>query len=121
MEIRRGVTRTVFLTRRYAIKVPALRRWLIGGALAGFCRGVLSNLSELEWHDADDFRGRVAPVLHSWLSGMIQVYPRCAPVPADWNGPYPETSPRIGDEKPANVGILDGRIVWVDYPVGGIG
>lgn len=110
----------MFLTRRYAIKVPSWRGQAPHGAtfrgrLASFARGVLANQSEQVWHDFGPWSGQVAPVLRSWLGGIVQVYPRCAPLPAGYRGQLPQLQPCPGDLKAANCGVLDGRIVLVDY------
>lgn len=118
--IRTGISRTVILTRRYAIKVPSLRGGCGSGPrgrLWSFAHGILANLSEREWSDTPD----VCPVL--WcLLGLVNIYPRCEPLPEpcgeiDYDaigivGP-------AGDKKPDNLGLLDGRIVWIDYDMSG--
>jgi hypothetical protein len=123
--LRTGITRTVLLTRRYAIKVPSLRGGSSGGTrgrLQSFCWGVLANVSERQWHGFAGWNGAVAPVLHSWLAGIVQIYPRCAPLPVDehgvFDGDLPELDPNPGDPKPDNFGILAGRIVRIDYDMG---
>lgn len=114
--------------RRYAIKVPSLRRY--GNGLAGLLwsvsRGILANQSEVEWwrNSPADQKTHMCPVLRSWFGGVVQVYPRCAPfkVPRarelamfhrDW---FPVAmDPQPGDNKPDNYGWLDGRVVVLDY------
>ncbi len=120
--IRTGVTRTVILIGAYAVKVPSLRGVHPGGPrgrLAGVARGLLANISEHIWHDYEPWRGHVAPVLHSWLFGLVQVYPRCQPLDLDdddaGRAQLPELDPDPGDLKVANFGLLDGRIVRLDY------
>lgn len=129
--IRHGITRTVFLVGSWAIKVPSGRRMSthgpVRGRLAGFAEGYLANLSELTWGRYEDWQGKVAPILHSWLFGVIQVYRRCEPMPeADWrwtDGDWsyhgdlalPYLFPELGDVKPDNFGILNGRVVRLDY------
>lgn len=117
---RRGITRTVILTRRWAIKIPTIRGLghLDGGArIASFCRGVLANRSEHEWSGV----GGLNPVVWS-LRGLVNVYRRADPVTED---EYPNDSPLfeliaedfvpIGDRKAENLGRVDGQVVWVDY------
>lgn len=111
--IRRGATRTVILTRRYAIKVPALRgsgrSWL--WALTA---GMQANMSEREWSDLDS----VCPVTWSF-AGIVNVYPRARTVAHVDPDAYPPLTiagaPLRVDPKPQNVGVLDGRLVWLDY------
>lgn len=114
IQVRRGITRTVFLVGRYAIKVPSLRSHERGfsGVLWSFVRGASANLSEREWSGSTG----TCPVLWS-LGGLINVYPRCEPVTWD---PTEEEYNAIGlsnptDKKPHNVGLLNGRMVWIDY------
>lgn len=127
MIVRRGITRTVILTRRHAIKVPSFRGHCTGklrGRLHGFAAGILANQSEADWHAFEAWGGGVAPVLKSWLGGLINVYPRCEPLPVDVLGEYfgdeplPVLDPDPGDDKPDNYGLLGGRIVRIDYDMG---
>jgi hypothetical protein len=124
--VRSGVTRTVLLTRRYAVKVPSLRGVYPGGArgrLAGAARGLLANQSEATWSGYPTLAGRVAPVLWSGLLGLVQVYPRCAPLDAEVEAAFqagfdalkPRLDPDPGDDKPDNYGLLNGRVVRLDY------
>lgn len=125
--IRRGITRTVILTKRYAVKVPSLRGGSIGGTrgrLQGFAWGVLANHAEFQWHSYEPWSGKVAPVLRSWLGGLVQVYPRCEPfvaTPEQEMAMFERTwlpmtlDPDPGDHKADNYGWLDGRIVRIDY------
>lgn len=127
--IRSGITRTVILTRHYAIKIPSLRRYGDGfaGLLWSFSRGVLANQSEAEWWRSSppDNKHSLCPVLRSWLGGMINVYPRCMPYVAtpeqaeamfrrEWR-PILAEFPAPGDNKPDNFGVLDGRVVRIDF------
>lgn len=110
--VRTGITRTVVLIGRYAVKVPSLRGGSTGARMASFCQGVLANQSERQWYDYEGWSGCVAPVLHSWLGGVVQVYPRCG----SSGGRYaPDLDPSPGDRKADNCGVLNGRLVWVDY------
>ncbi|QKW15395.1 hypothetical protein [Verrucosispora sp. NA02020] len=122
--VHRGITRTVVLTRRYAVKVPSLRGHAEGGLrgrLAGLAHGLLANQSERQWSGYEPWVGLVAPVLWSWLGGVVQVYPRCEPLPVTCRHEYvgdeslPVLDPDPGDHKADNYGLLDGRIVRIDY------
>jgi hypothetical protein len=126
MVIRRGITRTVIVTRRRAYKLPSLRRY--GDGLAGLlwsvCRGILANQSEATWW-RNSCDGSLCPVLHSWLGGVVNVYPRCEPwVPTAAQDrlmrdrlwvPVVSRWPAPGDDKADNFGVLGGRVVRVDY------
>lgn len=115
-EIRRGICRTVLLTKRYAIKFPSTRRYNPGwlkGLMWSISRGIQANLSEHAWSSVDG----VCPVLWSF-GGIINVYPRAELLP-DY-GPeidYASIAPSFvpTDKKRDNVGMLDGRLVWIDY------
>lgn len=127
--IRHGVTRTVLLTRRYAIKLPSLRPYGDGvaGLLWSICRGILANQSEAVWWNMAEpkMRAYLCPVLRSWLGGIINVYPRCEPYEVDGAtaekmftrefSPVELLYPHPGDNKPDNYGWLDGRVVCLDY------
>jgi hypothetical protein len=109
----RGLTRVVLLTRRWAIKVPRL--YLNEHFMWGLTRGIQANLSERDQTQLGQ-RG-VCPVRWSF-AGLVNVYPRCAPVTVM---PCAEDLDAMGyvgavDPKPQNLGrMLDGTIVWVDY------
>ncbi len=81
--------------------------------------GIVSNTSEREWQSFEDWKGKVAPVLRSWLGGLVQIYPRCEPFDPQ-RMDYPEfASFAPGDKKPDNYGVLDGTVVCIDYAVPG--
>lgn len=111
MRIAHGVTRSVLITRRWAIKIPRIGR-SGRGALWAIANGVLANLSEREWSHIDG----VCPVVWS-LFGLVNIYPRCVPVQPlpgfDYRAVAPDL-PRI-DARAHNLGRLNGRVVWVDY------
>lgn len=56
----------------------------------------------------------MCPVRLSLLGGVVNVYPRCAPVPAAREHEAPML-PYGGDRKLDNLGLLAGRVVWLDY------
>jgi hypothetical protein len=114
--IRSGISRTVILVGRYAVKVPSFRGHMPGGIrgrMAGFAHGLLHNQSEAIWSGFEAWHGMVAPVLHSWLGGLVNVYPRCDPAPD--GAELFEMDPDPGDVKRDNYGLLAGRLVRVDY------
>jgi hypothetical protein len=114
---RSGLTRTVILVGPLAIKVPTIRY-----GLPMWCRGLLANESEREWSSVDG----VNPVLWS-LRNLLNVYRRAEPVGPECVGRkhdrydperYDALTPGFmpaGDRKPDNLGIVRGRVVWVDY------
>lgn len=114
--IRTGITRTVVLVGRWAVKVPSARTYGKGltGLLWSLSRGVQANQSEAGLSKWEDTRPDLCPVRWSLAGGLVNVYPRCAPVPA---GRLAEARPLpfSGDRKPENLGLLRGRVVWLDY------
>lgn len=114
LTVRRGITRTVLLAGQWAIKLPSLRAHGEGlaGVLWSISRGILANQSEC------DFSGQpgLCPVLWSF-AGVVNVYPRCEPVEHELTDDEYAAIGFAGpvDKKPPNVGLLDGRMVWLDY------
>lgn len=120
MQVRRGITRTVLLVGRWAAKFPSLRTHDAGlrGLLWSLARGVLANQSEAEWSGYEAWRhSGYAPVRWSLFGGVINVYPRCVPVVGELTEEDYASTGIIGpmDSKPDNVGLLNGRLVWLDY------
>lgn len=122
MKITRGVTRTVILTKKYAIKVPKLhdskghRAWT-------WARGLLANISEYDctmYANTAYKTPQVCPVVKSYLGGIVNVYPRAEPL-----GTYDQQSldelydtlefKTPSDVKPDNLGWWNGHFVWLDY------
>jgi hypothetical protein len=118
----RGLTREVILTRRYAIKLPKLSRgWQL------FRHGIRSNAQERE------FAGRgwaeLCPVVFALPGGWLVVMRRARPLThAEWEafdaaafcGGSSEHALDRGRRIPVELkkhsfGVLDGRIVAVDY------
>lgn len=114
IEIRRGITRTVLLTRSWAIKIPSLRSHDNGlrGLLWSITRGISANLSELDWSGSPG----TCPVRWT-LAGLINVYPRCRPVEHDLTDEDYSSTGFLGptDRKPTNLGRLGDKLVWIDY------
>jgi hypothetical protein len=74
---------------------------------------VAANHQELDWRDMPGF----CPVKASWL-GLVQVYPRCEPI--DYEPTRKQYRSITGLDFPSdyqreNVGLLNGRLVWIDY------
>lgn len=69
-KIKGGCTRTVFLTRRYAIKIPRLNYgWRL------FLQGLLCNMQEVHFNTMKD--NRMAPILYYVWGGWMLIMPRC--------------------------------------------
>jgi len=136
--LRHGATRRVLLCGRRAYKVP---RCLCG--LTPFLRGWLANRDEAQtWRAVSKFyvckpgeappAERLAPVLGTWLGGIVLVMARCeeltqadakayifaeqdliardSPAAFDWER-------YCTDLHPGNLGRYEGRIVCLDYSV----
>lgn len=119
-----GSNRLVFLTPRLAIKIPNVRSWWTT------CWGLIDNMQERRacgygrWGQRQD---GVAPIVFSLPGGLMNVARRARPLTdTEWSAFDPEahcarrradgTPYRISAEpKPDSFGVLDGRIVAVDY------
>lgn len=122
--IRRGISRTVILIGKYAIKVPSLRTHGDGirGSIWSFARGVVANHSEITWYQYDV--KNLCPILWHGLFGLVIVMPRCEQYIVDdkteekmYTGDFcpVDFDILITDNKPENYGILNGNVVMVDY------
>lgn len=106
--IQTGITRVVFLTKNYAIKVP---RWHYGWA--NFIAGIYSNLSETQCWKATKSE-HLCPILFSF-GGFIVIMPRikiCKTESEITSIPNEEGI----DRKPDNYGYYFNKVVCVDYP-----
>lgn len=122
MKLHRGICRVVLLIGPWAIKMPTSRPYGRRSApterLWAIARGVIANNSEKQWSG----QAGVCPVVFSLL-GIVQVYPRCEPVSEeevpDWHDKpwWDSIAPSLpfADRKAANLGRLNGQLVWVDY------
>jgi len=109
-----GISRTVFLVGRYAIKVPCGRygwnKWL---------RGLLANLQEREMSKMRD--PRLCPVLLSDPLGLVVVMPRVAVCQQELTGDEFFWFTHRGEyvlpveNKADSFGYLNGALVAVDY------
>lgn len=115
--VRTGITRDVLLIGRWAIKFPNTRySW------RHFTEGLLANMTEAStWHgysgsidpEARAESQKLCPVLWSSWGGWIVVMPRVLPMVgtlSTFHVPW-----FVTDVKEDNFGILDGRVVCVDY------
>lgn len=109
-----GISRTVFLVGRYAIKVPCGRygwsKWL---------RGLLANLQERQFGRAG-YAG-LCPVLFADPIGLVVVMPRAEILTgALFDAEYERFINRDDyvlpvENKPDSFGFLNGELVAVDY------
>lgn len=129
--VRIGITRIVFLTNNYAIKIPNFRySWII------FLKGLIANVSEqyLYRSSSDENKKLLCPVVWSSWGGWILVMSRVdtkrhylevynsaksKDIDPDW-----QTRERYkkwfdaglsGDDKCANYGYLNEQLVKIDY------
>ena len=116
-----GHSRTVFLVGRYAIKVP-----VVCYGWRAFLRGLLANLSEAEWARwTDAARVRLCPVVTALPGGFALVMRRARPLSEAEFGALDveaflcyagDPLYRLPVEAKADsFGMLDGRVVAVDY------
>ena len=111
---RHGTTRTVWLIGRWAIKVPSCCKWRL------FLHGLLANLQERSFSATR--WAKLCPVLWSTPGGWLLVMRRARPLTrAEWDAFDPEPWCQEEDyvipaeHKMDSFGVLDGRIVAVDY------
>ncbi len=112
--ITRGATRTVFLIGGYAFKFPSCRSWRF------FLQGLLANIQEREFSKTK--WPELCPVVFAIPGGFLTVMQEAEPMPDEiWNDLNVETwANREGytipvEAKQSSFGILNGKIVVVDY------
>lgn len=119
-----GSNRLVFLTRRYAFKIPNVRRWF------QVCWGLIDNMQERRANGLGRFGRRqdgICPVVFSLPGGFLNVMPRARPLTdAEWASFDPYAHCRRRDEsgteywisaepKRDSFGVLGGEILAIDY------
>jgi hypothetical protein len=110
MKLRHGITRSVLLVGRLAIKVPTMRHgW------QSFIKGMLANDQEAFWW-SETRNPLLCPVLWSAPLGLVTVQRRVDrvateddPIDLDAFQHLPQ------DNKPCNFGFLGERMVKIDY------
>lgn len=118
MQVKRGITRLVFLTKTKAIKIPNPTY-----SLQHFLKGWLANITEKDiWKafnsegmEAQDIKQLICPVLTTYLKCFVVVMPRCQPVPPQDFTPHKRLESVCGDAKADNYGLLNNRLVCLDY------
>lgn len=103
----RGITRNVFLTKNFAIKLPTFRSWSL------FLTGLLANMQEALWWTTKD--SRLCPVVFSCSGGWFIVMKRAEPLDDDCEINYDHFVGLPLDPKITNFGKIDGRVVLIDY------
>jgi hypothetical protein len=109
--MKQGATRNVFLIGRYAIKIPRLVEWRL------FLNGLLANMQEVTFSETkwEEF----CPVLFHFPLGFMVVMKRCDPLTRyQWDSfdvdAFRENVMFV-ENKMDSFGILNGKIVAVDY------
>lgn len=115
---RQGCTRIVFLTKRYAIKIP-----ICTDGFQAFLYGLLANMQErlfgrLPWYQEMG----TCPIVFSLPYGLLVVMPRVREMTDeeflefDVDGFLNQGSYRIpGEAKSNSFGWLNGKVVIIDY------
>lgn len=110
----RGVTRTVFLIGRWAIKVPTGRHgW------PEWVDGLRANLREIERAKYAHLKPFVCPILWAAPLGLAIVMPRVGIIERDLTDPehahfFPLCFPLV-EHKPDSFGYFGNRLVAVDF------
>lgn len=119
IQIKRGVTRTVVLVNKYAIKFPTLQSYKL------FLNGLLANLQEKEFNGSHP---DLAPIIFSLPFGFCNIMVRADELNVkdlsesefrDFlldkykNDPLKEFM--LSDAKSTNWGTLKGKLVKIDY------
>lgn len=114
MKIARGSTRTVLLTNNYAFKFPTWHSWPL------FLQGLLANMQE-QTFGTIGWDG-VCPVRWAIPGGLLVVMPRAFPIPnSTWEEfdveafTHREHYTIPAEHKQNSFGILNGKIVTIDY------
>jgi len=125
MKIEHGCTRYVFLTKKYAIKIPQFRYgWRL------FLHGLLANQQEVLFSTLKD--ERMCPVLFHIPGGWMLVMPRCTPLTEEefynldiykfwerddiqWPGPDYKKAIVPVENKEDSFGWYNNKIVAIDY------
>ena len=110
-----GLTRMVFIVGPYAIKIPSFYG---GGGWWYFLKGLLANMQEYEWSTLYNNEKKLCPVLWACPGGWLSIMQRVDRVCNDDDEikmSFMSNYPYFKDFKSENFGILDGRLVAIDY------
>lgn len=123
IEIKRGITRWVLLIGKYALKMPRIhtKREHWGCSWVNFLRGLMANMNENQFSGLEF--DVLCPVVFYIPGGFLTVMLRASPLTDDqwktldvkdllFNG---DVSPDLVEYKRDSFGVLNGRIVAVDY------
>ena len=117
---KKGVTRIVILTKNYAIKIPNFlyqHNHFLQGCYANWSERMLYKMWK-DYTDEPNLRELIAPSYFCSWFGLIQIQKRVALLNRDLTKGEKKKFKIVAstDLKKENFGILDGRIVCVDYP-----
>jgi hypothetical protein len=108
-----GATRLVWISKKYAVKVPRPSRWRL------LLCGLLANMQEVEFSQAG--WPELCPVLFSLPAGLLVVMPRCETLGRAMGSVEFEAFTKKQDyvvpveNKPDSFGWYEGQIVAIDY------
>lgn len=115
----KGATRTVLLTKNYAIKFPG--SWFNNDRWASFLLGLVCNMRERLWHNVED-HDLLCPVVFSFPAGFLIVMPRARPLSRkEWEAFDYEAFSKLQpfyenvEDKLDSFGWVNGKIVAIDY------
>lgn len=117
MQIKKGSTRYVILTRKYAYKIPALYSW------AHFLKGLLGNMQEKDFSKIKDWSHKLCPILFYVRGGFLVVMPRCQELQPtemtldelDGYAQINEAFKVPAENKYNSWGYYKGKLVAIDY------
>lgn len=115
--VRTGITRTVLLVGRWAIKWPNTRyawRHTVEGLLANMTEAsTWGGYSKCVDPQVREEAKKLCPVLWCGLGGLLLVMRRAEPMEGVLSTYH--VPGWVTDVKPDNFGVLEGRVVCVDY------
>ncbi|MEK6828853.1 MAG: hypothetical protein AABY15_01915 [Nanoarchaeota archaeon] len=118
MKVRRGTTRTVILTKKYAIKIARFWHSMKGHRWKMFLRGILANIDEKFWWKCEYKREKLCPVVWKSPLGVILVMKKATPLKESEydKDAFACTFENLSlDNKIENFGKIENKVVLVDY------
>jgi hypothetical protein len=107
--VQTGITRTVFVGRRWTVKVPTIRNgWPL------FLAGLQANMTEVVWSHYKDAFLTPNPVQWNLPGGWLNVYRTAINVGGVEGWEALDWEP-FGDKKAEHLGFVDGEMVLLDY------
>jgi hypothetical protein len=119
VKILKGSSRTVLLTKKYAIKLPFTFYKGFGYRKFWYrlLRGLLANIQELEYKNCPDiffekYNILLNVPLFGFKSGLCNVYKKSEPIKGNTNF---KKLPDIVENKNDSFGIINGILYCIDY------